>query len=251
MVRACTALWRTASNPPWILGCRVLTRPSIISGKPVSSDTSRTLRPASASARAVPPVETNSMLKPSSRRANSISPVLSDTEMRARKIGRRCSTIGLRRDLTHVAQRPVHTLGGASLTINHDLRGATRTVLPRQIDAFLNCYDDVVSVEVPNVPVRQQQHRAMAICQAAGASPGMEMEPNRKVILRVRRHSSSGHRQENVFAIEPVAIRCKRHEALVNDTEPFRVSVMGRAQHHAPALIISRDCRMAGTIEDR
>src|SRR6266849_7742456 len=194
MVRTCSGLWRTASNPPCILGCRVLTRPSIISGKPVRSDTSRTLRPASASARAVPPVETSSTPKPASRRANSISPVLSDTEMRARKIGRRCSTIGLPRDLTHVAQSPVHTLGSAGLAVNHDLHGATRTVLPRQIDAFLNCYDVVVSVEVPNIPVRQEQHRAMAICQAAGASPGMEVEPNRKVILRVRRQSSSGDR---------------------------------------------------------
>jgi hypothetical protein len=35
----------------------------------------------------------SSMPKPSSRRANAINPVLSDTEMRARKIGRRCSTI--------------------------------------------------------------------------------------------------------------------------------------------------------------
>src|SRR6266436_3494058 len=252
MVRTCSGLWRTASNPPWILGCRVLTRPSIISGKPVRSDTSRTLRPASASARAVPPVEMSSMPKPSSRRANAINPVLSDTEMRAREIGRRCSTIdGLRRNLAHVAQSPVHTLGGARLAVNHDLRGATRTVLARQIDAFLNCYDVVVSVEVPNIPVRQQQHRAMTICQAGGASPGMKMEPNRKLVLCVRRQSSSGDRQENIFAIEPVAIRCKRHEALMNDSETFRISVMGRTQHHAPALIISRHRRVAGTVENR
>ena len=39
------------SRPPWISGCRVLTRPSMISGKPVTSDTSRTGRPASRSAR--------------------------------------------------------------------------------------------------------------------------------------------------------------------------------------------------------
>src|SRR5882762_3811259 len=113
----------------------------------------------------------------------------------------------LRRNLAHVAQSPVHTLGGARLTINHDLRGATRAVLARQIDAFLNCYDVVVSVEVPNIPVRQQQHRTMTICQAAGASPGVEMESNRKLVLGVRRQSGAGDRQENVFAIEPVAIR--------------------------------------------
>ena len=32
--------------PPWIFGCRVFTRPSIISGKPVCADTSRTGTPA-------------------------------------------------------------------------------------------------------------------------------------------------------------------------------------------------------------
>src|SRR6516162_2563650 len=38
-----------ASRPPWILGCSVFTRPSIISGKPVTSETSSTATPASAS----------------------------------------------------------------------------------------------------------------------------------------------------------------------------------------------------------
>ena len=37
--------------PPWIAGCSVLTRPSIISGKPVTSDTLTTGSPASARAR--------------------------------------------------------------------------------------------------------------------------------------------------------------------------------------------------------
>ena len=36
--------------PPWIAGCSVLTRPSIISGKPVTSETLVTGSPASASA---------------------------------------------------------------------------------------------------------------------------------------------------------------------------------------------------------
>ena len=52
---------RTASNPPCTRGCSVFTRPSIISGKPVNSETSATARPAAFSAAAVPPVETISM----------------------------------------------------------------------------------------------------------------------------------------------------------------------------------------------
>src|ERR1700756_4822114 len=47
---ACSALPRIASRPPCTLGCSVLTRPSIISGKPVRSETSRTARPAAVSA---------------------------------------------------------------------------------------------------------------------------------------------------------------------------------------------------------
>jgi len=70
-------------------------RPSIISGKPVSSATSRTAMPACASAVRVPPVETISMPRAASARASSISPVLSDTEIRAREILHRASVMGL------------------------------------------------------------------------------------------------------------------------------------------------------------
>ena len=44
--RACSALPRMASRPPWTLGCSVLRRPSIISGKPVCAATSLTATPA-------------------------------------------------------------------------------------------------------------------------------------------------------------------------------------------------------------
>src|SRR5947209_5899744 len=81
---ACSLLSRIASRPPCTLGCSVLTRPSIISGKPVSSETSFTLRPAAAIALAVPPVETSSTPCAASALANSIRPVLSETERRAR-----------------------------------------------------------------------------------------------------------------------------------------------------------------------
>ena len=56
----CSGRSRRASSPPCTAGCSVFTRPSSISGKPVTSATSRTARPASRSARAVPPVESSS-----------------------------------------------------------------------------------------------------------------------------------------------------------------------------------------------
>src|SRR5580765_8680173 len=70
---------RRARMPPWIAGCRVLTRPSIISGKPVTSETGITARPASLSARAVPPVETSSKPRAARPRPRSTMPVLSET----------------------------------------------------------------------------------------------------------------------------------------------------------------------------
>src|SRR4249919_4183177 len=84
------------SRPPCTSGCSVLTRPSIISGNCVSSLTSRTARPASRSAFAVPPVETSSTPCAASARARSVRPVLSETDNRARRTGRR-SAVMLRR----------------------------------------------------------------------------------------------------------------------------------------------------------
>src|SRR5262245_55076396 len=68
-------------------GWRVLTRPSIISGKPVTADTLVTGRPASAKARAVPPVDTSSKPRATRPRPKSVSPVLFDTLSRALGIG--------------------------------------------------------------------------------------------------------------------------------------------------------------------
>src|SRR5687767_8492224 len=74
---------RRASRPPWIVGCKVLTRPSSISGKPVWSATSVTASPASASSWAVPPVDSSPMPSAASSRASATMPVLSDTEISA------------------------------------------------------------------------------------------------------------------------------------------------------------------------
>lgn len=81
---ACSAASRTPSRPPCTIGCRVFTRPSIISGKPVRSETSFTAVPAPSIAARVPPVETSSTPAAASAWAASIRPVLSETEISAR-----------------------------------------------------------------------------------------------------------------------------------------------------------------------
>ncbi len=105
-----------------------------------------------------------------------------------------------------MAQSPAYTWRAVGLAINHDLCGAARSVLARQIEALLNNDSVVVSIKVPNIPVWQQQHGAMSVSEAGGARAGMEVKPNREVILCVRWQSGSGDRQENVFTVEPVAI---------------------------------------------
>lgn len=65
--------------PPWTAGWSVLTRPPNISGAPVISETSFTLRPASRKDFAVPPLATN--VNPRSLKffPSVIKPVLFDT----------------------------------------------------------------------------------------------------------------------------------------------------------------------------
>src|SRR5687767_1927460 len=80
----CSSDSRCASRPPWIFGCRVLTRPSSISGKPVCDATSVTRTPSFSSSLAVPPVERSCTPSAPSPRANSTTPVLSETLISAR-----------------------------------------------------------------------------------------------------------------------------------------------------------------------
>ena len=73
--------------PACTLGCSVLTRPSSVSAKPVTAETSVTACPASAIVAAVEPVDTISTPAPASAAASSSRPVLSLTLMRARRTG--------------------------------------------------------------------------------------------------------------------------------------------------------------------
>src|SRR6185312_1828456 len=86
MERAWSGLSRRARMPPWTLGWSVFTRPSIISGKPVNSETSFTTTPFSLRSCAVPPVERISTPWVRSAFAKSTTPALSLTESSARWI---------------------------------------------------------------------------------------------------------------------------------------------------------------------
>src|SRR6266480_2507163 len=83
----CSGESRRASMPACSLGCRVFTRPSSISGKPVCSATSVTGRLCSARSFAVPPVDRILILNRARPRANSARPLLSDTLISAVRMG--------------------------------------------------------------------------------------------------------------------------------------------------------------------
>src|SRR6185437_11871781 len=78
---------RRPRSAPCTLGCKVLTRPSMISGKPVSSLISRTGTPASRSVFALPPVETNSTPSACNAWPRSAMPLFSETLSSARRTG--------------------------------------------------------------------------------------------------------------------------------------------------------------------
>src|SRR5258707_56827 len=67
-------------------GCSVFTRPSIISGNPVTSETLVTVSPAAVSVFAVPPVETSSKPRAARPRPSSTMPILSETLRSALRI---------------------------------------------------------------------------------------------------------------------------------------------------------------------
>src|SRR5215471_10395588 len=75
---------RRARMPPWTLGWSVLTRPSSISGKPVTSETSNTGTPESRRSLAVPPVDRICTPRRARPRAKSTTPALSCTLRSAR-----------------------------------------------------------------------------------------------------------------------------------------------------------------------
>src|SRR5665811_1733554 len=85
MAFRCSWLCRSARMPPWIAGCSVFTRPSMISGNPVTSDTGVTGIPTSLRNLNVPPVEMSSMPRSARPRANDSRFPLSDTDTSARR----------------------------------------------------------------------------------------------------------------------------------------------------------------------
>src|SRR6266480_6644305 len=175
--------------PACSLGCRVFTRPSSISGKPVWSATSVTGRLCSARSFAVPPVDRILILNRARPRANSARPLLSDTLISAVRMGimrvggerldHRSHLYFQRLDLLSqsIAVDPEHLRGDGLISlgpVEHELEHRTLDVLEHHVvDGARLC-----PVEVLEVPL---QRPADAVRDLVGlphtaVSPGLRLE---------------------------------------------------------------------------
>ena len=242
---ACSLLSRIASRPPCTLGCSVFTRPSIISGKPVSSATSSTLRPASASALrgAAGRDELDAV---AGERAGEIDQagLVGHREQgagdAARVFGHERITLTAAIAAPRPPARRVHGAGGrdqrerplhphhfAGAAVDHDLHGAARPVGAGEIDALLEVDAVLVGAERPHLLVRQHQHGAVRVGQPVGLDGRMQMEAHRELVAAGRRGVALD-RREHVLAVEPLAVGREHQGALVDHAETRRRSRRAR-----------------------
>src|SRR4051794_19804530 len=162
MAAACSELSRTASSPPWTLGWSVLTRPSIISGKPVRSEMSRTSVPSSRSLAAVPPVDTISTPCRDRPAASSSSPLLSESEISALRMGTRSVIKSLR--LAGAAQLPADFAAQCrNFADDCKLDCALHAAAPVDPHTFLGDQIAAAAAEVPRRRALGAQDRAHAV----------------------------------------------------------------------------------------
>src|ERR1700733_9659785 len=275
---AWAGLPRIASRPPCTAGCSVLTRPSIISGKPVKSPTSSTFSPASLSVLRVPPVETSSMPKPDNARANSTTPVLSETEMSARDARRSSSVIGVptlsqrqpiqrqslllfaraprragtcRRRRIGLLKAPLHARGGARMAVDDHLDRPARSFAGGEINAVLKLDLILAGVEGPYFLARRHQHDTVAVGQPGGFHRGMQVKANGEFVVGGAHLRAAVGGEEYFLAIEPRAVRRQRQDALMHDAEAVGITVVRRAYHDGIGTVLARHRNVARAAEHR
>ena len=101
-------------------------------------------------------------------------------------------------------ERPLHPRHFAGAAVDHDLERAARAVVAGEIDAFLELDAVLVGVEGPHLLVRQHQHGAVGILQAAGLDRRMQVEPQRELVVLGGDLAADGI--EHLLAVEPVAV---------------------------------------------
>src|SRR5947209_8806670 len=229
----CSGLSRMASRPPWTFGCSVFTRPSIISGKPVRSEISRTLAPSARSFAAVPPVETISTPCVASPAASSSRPLLSDSEISARRTGTRSVMFALR--LAGAAESPADFAAQCRNFADDDkLAGALRLTAAVDPQAFLHRQIAAAAAEVP----RRRALRTKNCPHAVGGD--RRFDPRRQVEAdRIRRGLAdflATLGQELVRPAQLLAVVAEHQASLVDHCE--RANITGVARLQAAGLSV-------------
>ena len=256
-----------ASSPPCTRGCSVFTRPSIISGNPVNSETSITAKPAALSAAAVPPVETISTPRSLRAVAKETSPVLSDTERSARRIDlighvhpaclqRRLSwsfrqghpSGWMNARLCRVSREVIpgyRTLQCASSSALPSPRTSFREARSARPAAARRCRrnnrlssidsDASLAVKIQNCP-SGSLHPAdgASVERAAAIRMQVKMDGVGQILLQPQ---LALRRFQNIDAFELVARRRKRKMPRMHQTEALQISIVARLEHGVTRLV--------------
>jgi len=108
-----------------------------------------------------------------------------------------------------------------------------------KIDAFINCYDVIVTSRFQTSRFGSSSTRHAPFVRRLARVPGWKQtETEPQIDPLVRRQISSGDRQENVVATSLLAIGCKRTKRSVNDSETLRIPSHGSHAAPCPAIII-------------
>ena len=240
---SCSALPRTNSSPPCTFGCSVFTRPSSISGKPVSSATSFTGSPSARSAAAVPPVEISSTPISCSARANATRPVLSETESSARRIF--CSPV-----MPPVPQRTRSTAHLISLlpkvaATQHDLHRRARPGAAGEIGALLDGKRGAVSGEPPALAAGQRQLGIVRVGLHPARDIGVQVEMDGERHIRFEAEVALAAVQ-TVTTLEAHPVRRELQVPPVLHPKAALVAIVARFKRDAPVDVLEMPVDVVG-----
>src|SRR4051812_38841899 len=245
---ACSGSSRTARRPPWTLGWRVFTRPSIISGKPVRSETSRTSSPVSRSALAVPPVETNSTPRAAKARPRSARPVLSETESKARSILTRSGTPLLPSGRPAEGPGDGRAVAGA-LAGDDELEARVRRRLAVDPQTVLDREAAAAAAELPDRRAAHPEQRPLAVGGGRDFDRGRQVESKRERHVAAAVAAAGG--DQHVLALQLAAVGGEAQLALMHQPEAPDVAVVARLDLHHASGLVAGELDLADALAER
>src|SRR6185503_17688348 len=249
MAAACSGLSRTPRSPPWTLGWSVFTRPSIISGKPVRSEMSRTSAPAVRNVAAVPPVETISTPCLASPAARSSRPVLSESEISARRTGTR-SVIQIPLGLAGAAEGPADVAAQCRNFPQDDkLDDVVRAATAVDPDAFHLAEIGAAAAEVPWRRALRTEDRPHAVGGNRCLYSGGEVETDGVGRCVPDLLTSPG--LQLVGAAQFLAVIAEHQTALVDHAEAADIAVVARLEPARVIVIAALDRDILDALAER